>query len=157
MRIALYTKKGLVVCFLMCAFVISAHAQNSTLTLKNGKAAIKRTLLPRKRSDAHFYFLKLRKGQIVEIKVDSNTIYLDEENACGVGFELFDPTGERMDLGDAPDWFDRWQGEIKEAGNYKIKVYMGSLMGGVTATELRKKKPVFKYTLTVQMKKNLSE
>lgn len=157
MRITHNAVKGLAVCFLMCCFLISAHAQETTLTLKNGKATIKKTLQPRKRSDAHFYFLKLRKGQMVEIKVESNTIYLSEENACGIGFELFDPTGERMDLGDAPDWFDSWRGEIKETGNYKIKVYMGSFEGGVTANELRKKKPVFKYSLTVRLKKNLSE
>ncbi len=114
MGIACNAKKGLAVCFLLYGLMISAHAQTTTLTLKNGKTTVRKIIQPQNDSVAHFYFLKLRQGQVVEIKVDSNTIYLDEENGCGIGFELFDPKGKRIDLGDAPDGFDHWQGELKE-------------------------------------------
>lgn len=147
-----YAKKVLAAGFLLCSFLISASAQKTTLTLKNGKATVKKNVQPRSLSDAHFYFLKLRKGQMVEIKVDSNTIYLWKENGCGMGFDLFDPNGKQIFLGDAPDWIAEWQGEVEEAGNYKIKVSMGCLEGGVSDSDLRKKKPAFRYSLTVQTK-----
>jgi len=147
-----YAKKILAAGFLLCSFLISASAQTTTLTLKNGKAAVRKYVQPRRLSDADFYSLKLRKGQTVEIEVDSKTIYLWEENPCGMGFDLFDPNGEQIFLGDEPAWTDDWYGEIEKTGNYKIKVSMGCLVGGVSDSDLRKKKPAFKYSLTVRTK-----
>jgi len=151
MRIAYNAKKGLAVCFLMCSFMVFAHAQKTTLMLINGKATVKKNFQPRKQADAHFYFLKLRQGQTVEIKVDSNTIYLSEENGCGMSFQMFDNKGKEIFLGDSPDGINNWEGEIKETGYYKIKAVM-SCLESFTTNELQKKKPTFKYSLEVQTK-----
>lgn len=150
-RITLNAGKSLAVCFMLCGFMISAHAQRTLLTLKNGKATVKKIIQPRRKGDAHFYFLKLRKGQAVEIKVVSNSLSLSAENGCGMYFDLFDGKGEQMFLGDTPDGIDTWEGVIKEAGDYKIKVYMNCLEGFTTA-DLRKKKPTFNYSLAVRLK-----
>jgi len=88
---------------------------------------------------------------MAEIKVISNTIYLEEENGCGMYFELFDDKGEQVFLGDAPDGIDNWKGRIEKTGNYKIKVLM-SCLGSYSTADLRKKKPRFKYSLVVQTK-----
>lgn len=151
MRIASNAKKGLAVCFLVCSFMVFAHAQKTTLTLENGKATVKRKFQPGREGDAHFYFLKLRKGRMVEIKVDSNEVYLSEENGCAMYFELFDGRGKEMFLGDSPVGIDNWEGEIKATGNYKIKVAMNCIEA-FTPNELRKKMPKFTYSLKVQMK-----
>lgn len=145
-------KKVLAVCFAMCVFLIVAQAQTTTLTLKNGRATVKRAFQPRREADAHLYDLKLRAGQMVEIKVVSNSVRLSEENECGIFFDLFDSNGKQIFLGDAPDGIDHWEGEIKATGNYQIKVYMGCLEGFTTA-DLRKKKPAFKYSLQIQVKR----
>lgn len=131
--------------------MIAAHAQSTLLTLKNGKAAVRKIIQPRRTSDAHFYLLKLRKGQTVEIKDVSNSLHLSGENECGMCFALYDGKGEQMLLGDAPDGIERWEGVIEEAGDYKIKVYMNCLEGFTTA-DLRKKRPTFNYSLAVQLK-----
>lgn len=152
MRITGNAGKSLAVCFMLCGFMISAaHAQRTLLPLKNGKATVKQSIQPRRRGDAHFYFLKLRKGQMVEIKVVSNSLHLSAENECGMYFELFDGHGKQLFLGDAPDGIDDWAGIIEENGDYKIKVYMNCLEGFSTA-DLRKKKPTFNYSLAVQLK-----
>ena len=152
MRIVHSAQKGIAICFLMCGFVIFAHAQTTTLKLMNGKAIVKKTFQPRKVSDAHFYFLKLRKGQTVEIIVNSNSIYLTEENECAVYFQLFDSKGEEVFIGDSMVGIDIWEDQIKAAGNYKIKVYMSGLEG-FTTKELLRKKPMFKYLLAIQIKR----
>ncbi len=144
-------KQGIAVCFLLCGFAIFAHAQKTTLTLKNGKATVTKSFQPRNRADAHFYFLKLRKGQTVAIKVDSNQVYLSEENGCAVYFELFDGKGKAVFLGDDPVGIDRWEGEIKQTGSYQIKVAMHCIES-FTTNEVQKKKPNFKYSLAVQTK-----
>ena len=131
--------------------MISAHAQSTLLTLKNGKATVRKIIQPRRTGDAHFYLLKLRKGQTAEIKVVSNSLRLSGENECGMYFELYDGKGEQMFLGDTPDGIERWEGVIEEAGGYKVKVYMNCLEG-FTTTDLRKKKPTFNYSLAVWLK-----
>ena len=146
-----YAKKVLAAGFLLCSFLISASAQKTTLTLKNGKATVKKNFQPRRVADAHFYSLKLRKGQMVDIKVDANSIYMTEENECSVYFSLSDGKGKEVLIGDSMVGIDEWQGEIERSGNYKIKVYMSGIEN-FTAGELRKKKPNFKYLLTVQTK-----
>jgi hypothetical protein len=151
MRIACDVKKWVAVCLLLCGFMVFAHAGETTLTLKNGKAAAKKVFLPRKKTDALFYLVKLRKGQSVEIKVVSNEIYLSEENACGMYFELFDGGGKQLFLGDSPAGIDAWEGEIEETGSYKIKVFM-SCLEAFTTDEVRRKKPSFNYTLAVDVK-----
>jgi hypothetical protein len=143
--------KCLAACLMLCGLMFSAHAQRTLLTLKNGKATVRKTIQPRKEGDAHFYFLKLRKGQTVEIKVVSKSLHLSGENECGMYFDLFDGKGEQMFLGDTPDGIDKWEGKIEEAGDYKIKVYMNCLEGYTTA-DLRRKKPAFNYSLAVQLK-----
>lgn len=148
MRIASSAKKGLAVCFLMCSFMIFAHAQKTMLTLKDGKATATKTFQPRKQADAHFYSLKLRKGQTVEIKVDSNQVYLSEENGCAAYFELFDGKGKAVFLGDNPVGIESWEGDIRQTGNYKIKVAMGCIES-FTTKEVQKKKPKFRYTLQI--------
>lgn len=150
-RIAYHAQKNLAVCFLMCSLVICAHSQTSTLTFKNGKATVKKIIQPRRESDAHFYLLKLRKGQLVEIKVIAGSIFLSKENECSVFFELFDDKGEAVFIGDSMTGIDEWDGEIEKTGNYKIKVAM-SCIEGFTASQLRKKQPTFNYTLQAQMK-----
>lgn len=135
----------------MCSFIVYAHAQKSTLTFKNGKATVKNIIQPRRDTDAHFYFLKLRKGQIVEIEVVANGAYLTKENECSVYFELFDDKSAAVFIGDSMVGIDEWEGEIEKTGNYKIKVAMHCIEG-FTTSQLRKKKPTFKYSLNVQMK-----
>lgn len=146
-----YAKKVLAIGFLMGSFLIFAHGQKTTLTLKNGKAAAAKYFSPRKKADAHFYRIALRKGQTVEINLDSNSLFLSEENECGVYFELFDGKGKQLFLGDSPAGIDSWDGEIEQTGNYKIKVLMGCLEAFTTA-DLQKKKPKFKYSLGIQIK-----
>lgn len=151
MKIAHAARTGLVVCFLMCSLMVCAYAQKSTLTFKNGKATVQEIIQPRRRADAHFYPLKLRKSQMVEIKVEANGLFLTKENECSVFFELFDDKGEAVFIGDSMVGIDVWEGEIERTGNYKIKVAM-SCIEGFTASELRKKRPTFKYSLHVQCK-----
>ena len=151
MRIVYHAKKSLAVCFLMCGFMICAHAQKSTLAFKTGKATVKEIIQPRKKGDAHFYSLKIRKGQTVDIKVESKGIFLSRENECGLFFELFDDKGEAVWIGDSMVGIDVWDGVIEKTGNYKIKVAM-QCIEGYTASQLRRKKPIFNYSLHVQMK-----
>lgn len=152
MRIADIAKKGLAVCFLMCSLTIFAPAQTTTLALKNGTATVRKNFQPRKQTDAHFYFLKLRRGQAVAIKVDSNEVYLSEENGCAMYFELFDGNGQAVDIGEDPVGISSWEGKIEKTGNYKIKIAMRCIEAFVIE-EVRKKKPAFKYSLAVQMKR----
>jgi hypothetical protein len=151
LRIARNAQKGLAVCFLLCSFIICAHAQTSTLTFKNGKATVKKIIQPRRESDAHFYLLKLRKGQTVAIKVIAGSLFLSKENECSMFFELFDDKGEAVFIGDSMTGIDDWKGEIEKTGNYKIKVAL-SCIEGFTASQLRKKKPTLNYSLQVQVK-----
>ncbi|HEY9401721.1 MAG TPA: hypothetical protein VIQ24_03430 [Pyrinomonadaceae bacterium] len=150
-RIARNAQKGLAVCLLMCSLMICAYAQTSTLTFKNNKATVHKILQPRRESDAHFYLLKLRKGQMVDVRVDAGGVFLSKENECSVFFELFDEQGEAVFIGDDMVGIDKWKGEIGKTGNYKIKVAMNCLEG-FTASQLRKKKPTFKYSLNVHLK-----
>lgn len=151
MRIARAVRKGLAVCFLTCGLMICAHAQTSMLTFKSGRATVKTVIRPLKESDAHFYSLNLRKGQKVGIKVLAKGLFLSKENECSVFFQLFDGVGEAVFIGDDMVGIDDWDGEVEKTGGYKIKVYM-SCLEGFTAGELRKKKPVFNYTLDVRVK-----
>ena len=144
-------KIAITVCFLTCGFVISAHAQKTTLALRDGKATVKKNFAPGKKADAHFYHLALRKGQRAEIKATSNSVFLSEENECGVYFEIFDGKDKKLFLGDSPTGIDEWEGEIEETGNYKIKIYMSCLEAFTTA-DLRKKKPMFRYSLGILIK-----
>jgi len=144
-------QRGLAVCLLMCSLLVCAHAQTSTLTFKNNKATVKKIIHPRRESDAQFYLLKLRKGQMVDIKVEANSQFLSRENECSVFFELYDESGEMVFIGDDMVGIDKWKGEIEKTGNYKIKVAM-QCIEGYTANQLRKKKPTFTYSLIVQMK-----
>ena len=131
--------------------MVCAHAQTTTLTFKSGRATVKNTLQPRRESDAHFYSLRLRKGQPVGIKVIAKGLFLSKENECSVFFQLFDNRGEAVFIGDDMVGIDVWDGEVQKTGGYKIKVYM-SCLEGFTAAELRKKKLTFNYTLDVRMK-----
>lgn len=151
MRIARNARRGLVACFLMCGLLVGAHAQTSTLTFKNNRATVKKIIQPRRESDAHSYFLKLRKGQKVEIKVEAKGLFLSKENECSVFFDLFDEKGELVFIGDDMVGIDHWNGEVEKAGNYQIKVSF-KCIEGFTTNELRKKKPALNYTLNVQMK-----
>jgi len=135
----------------MCSFVVGAHAQTSALTFKSGRATVKDIMRPRRESDAHFYSLKLRKGQTVAIKVDAGGLFLSKENECSVFFELFDGKGEAVWIGDSMVGIDEWEGKIEKTGAYKIKVAM-ECIEGFTTGQLRKKKPTLKYSLHVQMK-----
>jgi hypothetical protein len=56
-----------------------------------------------------------------------------------------------MDIGDDPVGIDAWEGEVKEAGSYKIKVAMGCVES-YTTTDVRRKKPVFRCTLAVRVR-----
>ena len=151
LRIARRAQRGLAVSFLMCGLVVCAHAQTSTLTFKNGKATARKIIQPRRESDAHFYLLKMRKGQMVSIKVDAKGLFLSKENECSVFFDLFDEKGEIVFTGDDMVGIDQWKGEVEKTGNYKIKVSFKCLEG-FTESELRKKKPALSYALNVQLK-----
>lgn len=151
MRIAHAARKGLAVCLLTCSLMICANAQTTRLTFKSGRATVKTVIRPLKESDAHFYTLNLRKGQTVEIKVLAKGLFLSKENECSMFFQLFDGSGEAVFIGDDMVGIDVWDGEVEKTGDYKIKVYM-SCLEGFTAGELRKKKPLFNYTLDVRMK-----
>ena len=151
LHIADYARNGLAVCVLMCSFMVCAHAQKTTLIFKNGKATVKKIIQPRRESDAHLYFLKLRKGQTVGIKVEAGSFFLSKENECSVFFELFEDMGGAVFIGDSMVGIDVWDGKIEKTGNYKIKVAM-ECIEGYTTNQLRKKKPTFKYSLNVQLK-----
>jgi uncharacterized membrane protein len=151
MNIADNAKKSMAICFVTCALVISAQAQSTVLTLKGGSATVRKTIQPRSESAAHYYNIKLRKGQRYEIKVDSKGLFLSKENECGMVFELFDEKNEAVFIGDSMVGIDVWEGEVEKTGNYKIKVAMSCLEGSTTA-ELRKKKPTFNYSLRIQTK-----
>jgi hypothetical protein len=131
--------------------MICAHAQTSRLTFKSGIATVKTVIRPLKESDAHFYSLDLRKGQTVRIRVIAKGLFLSKENECSVFFQLFDGEGEAVFIGDDMVGIDDWQGEVEKTGAYKIKVAM-SCLEGFTAGELRRKKPIFKYSLDVRKK-----
>jgi hypothetical protein len=131
--------------------MIGAHAQTRVLTFKSGRAAVENIIRPRAESDAHFYSLNLRKGQAVEVKVTANALYLTRENECSVYFQLFDAAGAAVFIGDDMVGIDEWEGEVEKTGRYKIKVAM-SCVEGFTASQLRKKKPAFKYSLHVRLK-----
>ncbi len=141
-------KTGLAALLLTCGLTLGAHAQSSPLTFKNGKASVVKTIRPRKKSDADFYTVRLRKGQTVSIKVAAGGLFLSKENECGMAFELFDEQGEAVWIGDSMVGIEAWNGKIEKTGNYKIKVAM-QCIEGFEASEVRKKKPTFKYTLTV--------
>lgn len=141
-------KKTIALWLLTCCLSSIARAQATTIALKDGKATIKKNFAPRKKADAHFYHLALRKGRTAVITVVSNSVFLSEENECGVYFELFDSKGKKLFLGDSPAGIDEWKGETEETGNYKIKVYMSCLEAFSTA-DLQKKKPKFGYSLNV--------
>jgi hypothetical protein len=148
---AVCLKKSIAVGCLLCSLMVFAHAQETTLILKNGKALVKKTVQPRRPGAAHFYFLKLSKGQMVRIKVDSNEVFFSEENGCAVYFQLFDDKGKELFLGDAPVGIDEWEGEITGTGKYKIRLAM-QCMESFTTHDVVKRKPRFKYSLAVQMK-----
>ncbi|HYJ87473.1 MAG TPA: hypothetical protein VEW46_15540 [Pyrinomonadaceae bacterium] len=144
--------KTIIALWLLTSCLVSiARAQATTIALKDGKATVNKNFAPRKKADAHFYHLALHKGQTAGIKVDSNSVFLSEENECGVYFELFDGKGKTLFLGDSPTGIDEWEGEIAESGNYKIKVYMSCLEAFSTA-DLRRKKPRFGYSLNAQIR-----
>lgn len=149
MRNCFSAKKGLAVCFLTSSFITFAHAQKLALTLKNGKAMVRKNFYPKKRADAHFYLLTLRKGRTVEIKVDSNQVYLSQENGCAVYFKLFYGKGKAVFVGEDPVGIDSWKGEINQTGKYEIKVAM-ECIESFTTNEVQKKKPNFKYLLEVK-------
>jgi hypothetical protein len=151
LRIACNAQKALAVCFLMCSLLVCAHGQTSTLIFKNGKATVKKIIRPRRESDAHFYLLKMRKGQTANIKVDAKGLFLSKENECSVFFDLYDEKGELVFIGDDMVGIDQWRGEVEKTGNYKIKVSF-KCIEGFTDNELRKKKPALNYALNVQMK-----
>ena len=144
-------QRGLAVCLLMCSLLVCAHAQTSTLTFKNNKATVKKIIHPRRESDAQFYLLKLRKGQMVDIKVEANSQFLSRENECSVFFELYDESGEMVFIGDDMVGIDKWKGEIEKTGNYKIKVAIASDRG-FTANHRLKKKPASANASRVQLK-----
>jgi hypothetical protein len=139
-------RKTITVWLLTCCLATNARCQVFTIAPKDGKATVRKNFAPRRRTDAHFYHLALRKGQTAALKVVSNSVFLSEENECGVYFELFDPKGKKLFLGDSPTGIDEWAGEIEETGSYKIKVYMSCLEAFSTA-DLQKKKPRFEYSL----------
>lgn len=142
-------KKAIAMCCLACIFLTVAHAQQ--ITLKNGGVTIKKDFAPKSKAAAHLYYLNLRKGQYLDVKVDSNSVFLSEENECGPVFEIFDGGGRKLFLGDAPAGINRWEGEIRKTGNHRIKVYMDCLEAFSTAT-LQQKKPKFRYSLEVRTK-----
>ena len=148
-------KKSMAICFVTCALMISVQAQSTVLTLKGGSATVTKTIQPRSESAAHYYNLKLRKGQRYEIKVESKGLFLSKENECGMVFELFDDKNEAVFIGDSMVGIDVWAGEVEKTGDYKIKVALSCLEGFTTA-ELRKKKPIIKYALRVQTKQRQS-
>jgi len=103
---------------------------------------------PAKQTDADFYYIGLFTYQMVEIKVVSNSVFLSEENECGMYFQVFDSKDEEMFTGDSMNGIDIWKGEIKKRDTYKIKVYM-SCPEDFTTRELQKKKPKFKYSMEI--------
>jgi hypothetical protein len=134
--------------FLICGLSVFAHAQKTRLYFDSrDKASVKKVFRPLRQSDAHNYYIYLRKSQ-VEIKVSSNSVFLSEENECGVYFRLFDGKGAEVSLGDSPAGIDNWNGQIEDAGLYKIKVYMGCLEA-YSAGDLTKKKPAFRYKMEI--------
>lgn len=150
-KIARAATRGLAAFSLTCALLVCAHAQKTTLTFKNGKAVVNTVIRPRKETDAHFYLLQLRKGQTVAIKVVAGSLFLSKENECSAFFELFDGRGEAVFIGDSMVGIDDWDGEVERGGNYQIKVTF-SCLEGFSASDLRRKKPSLKYSLTVHKK-----
>ncbi|HEX8834651.1 MAG TPA: hypothetical protein VF719_10645, partial [Abditibacteriaceae bacterium] len=125
--------KSLGISFMICVFMVSsAQAQRTVLTLKNGSATVKKIMQPRRESDAHVYFLNLRKGRTVAIKVDAKGLFLSKENECSVFFDLYDDKGELVFIGDDMVGIDTWKGEVEKTGNYQIKVAFKCIEGFTT-------------------------
>jgi hypothetical protein len=140
-------KKSLSVILLLSCFTVFAGAQK-TLVPENEKATVGKVFKPVKKTDADFYLIRFRIKQLVGLSVVSKSTFLSAENECGVYFRLFDGRGKEVWLGDAPAGIDRWLGEIKESGLYKIRVSMQCVESFTTA-ELLRKKPKFKYVLEI--------
>lgn len=141
----------------LCIGFISTPAQKAVLekdilpfnkTLKSSKAKVEKSFEPKHQADADIFYIRFRYHQMVEITVSSNTVFLSKENECGMYFKVFDDEDKELWLGDSPAGIDLWQGEIKNAGIHKIKVYMGCLEAFALA-ELQKKKPKFNYALEI--------
>lgn len=143
-----YAKTILIWCFLTLSLSVFAHAQKNMLVFKDGKVKVTKDFQPAKEKDADFYYINLFTYQMVDIKVGSKSVFLSEENECGMYFRMFDSKGEEVFIGDSMHGIDSWKGEIKKRDTYKIKVYMDCLEG-FTNEDLRKKKPKFKYTLEI--------
>jgi hypothetical protein len=143
-----YAKTILTWCFLILGLSVFAPAQKNMLALKDGKVKVIKDFQPVKKTDADFYYINLFTYQMVDIKVSSKSIFLSEENECGMYFHVFDSKGEEVFIGDSMHGIDSWKGEIKKRDTYKIKVYMDCL-DGFTTEDLQKKKPKFKYTLEI--------
>jgi hypothetical protein len=139
-------RKAIALWLLTCCLPAVARSQATTIALTDGKATVTKNFAPRRKTDAHFYHLELHKGQTAALKVASNSVFLSEENECGIYFELFDSKGKRLFLGDSPTGIDEWEGKVEETGNYKIKIRMSCLEAFSTA-DLQKKKPKFGYSL----------
>ena len=136
-------------CLLFCGFSTAVSAQKTRLYFNgDNKASVRKLFSPVKPSDSHSYYIYLRRSPNVEIKVSSNSVFLSEENECGVYFRLFDPKGVEVSLGDSPAGIDNWSQGIESPGLYKLKVYMGCLEA-FSARDLIKKKPKFRYELEV--------
>lgn len=136
-------------CLLICGLSAAVSAQKTRLYFNgDNKASVRKLLSPVKPSDSHTYYIYLRRSQNVEIKVSSNSVFLSEENECGVYFRLFDPKGAEVSLGDSPAGIDNWSQRIDVPGLYKLKVYMGCLEA-FSARDLVKKKPKLRYELEV--------
>lgn len=146
-------KKAIAIFFLSFALSLSASAQIQTLLLfENLDLTMERDFSPRKKTDAHWYRFLLDKDQGVEISLDSNSVFLSDENECGVIFEFFDPRGKKMPAGeDTTLDGEYWDGWIDRTGYHKLKIFM-SCPEAFTVADLQKKKPKFDYALKISPK-----
>jgi hypothetical protein len=146
-------KRTIAIFCLTFAFSFAASAQiQNLLLIENLKMTMERDFSPRKKTDAHWYRAALIKDQKIEISLASNTVFLSDENECGVIFEMFDPAGKKMDLDEyqtTEDYFG--EGFVERSGNYKLKIFT-SCPEAFTTADLQRKKPKFDYTLNISLR-----
>ena len=144
-------KRGTAIGLVILWSSILSAAQTIDLRLINGKATVKKTFAPRTKTAAVFYRVAMRKGEPAAIGIDANSIFLSSENECSMFFELFDPAGKAVFIGDDPVGIGEWRGTVEMTGYHKIKAYMGCLEG-FSNSDLTRRRPRFNYSLSVSIK-----
>ena len=145
--------RSIIAGFPLALLAVAAEPQTAPvthvgLTLKNGVASASRYFSPKRHGEAHEYRISLRSGRITTINIASKSVFLSNDNECGLYFSLTDPSGKQVFLGDSPTGIDAWEGKLAAIGTYRIKMRM-SCLEAFTTDDILRAKPKFHYTLKV--------